>query len=429
MSGLNIDHGGAIAVDPDDLRRIGRRLDAVAAGYARAATSIERAYEHVVDTPGLSAHIDLVGLWSLGEQIRALRDDCRDAVDSTVLMADVFEYVELQVEWLMDERAAAGREAREGMRRLEDADGRVPGMAESLLAQWRGERFEGLVTQLPLGGLLGPVFLWAALVGGGSGLGVVPRGAVLHGGADPVAVAPVRSSTPEGAPRGLAGALHRIPEKRGAQVAVEKYSFASGATSYVVYIKGTQTFAPSDWGGRDPWDMKSNSEVYSGRMSASYASTIAALEAAGARPGDQVQIVAHSQGAAVATHLAMQSDYEVPLVVTAGSPVDPILDDGQTLVSLGHTDDGVRALSGGGSPGGSGSVGSITITREEDPGFAWGGDAGEPHHLASYQELAAQADESGDPRIAELDAVWARLDAAEVIERIEYRAERVQGSD
>lgn len=429
MSGLNIDHGGAIAVDPDDLRRIGRRMDAVAAGYARAGTSIERAYEHVVDTPGLSAHVDLVGLWALGESIRALRDDCRDAVESTLLMADVFEYVELQVEALMGGRTGAGDAAREGMRRLEDADGRIPGLAESLLAHWREERFEGLVTQQPFGGLLGPVFLWAALISGGSGLGVIPRGAVLHGTAEPVTVAPVRSSAPQGAPRGLAGAVGRIPEKRGAQVAVEKYTFAGGATSYVVYIKGTQTFAPSDWGGRDPWDMKSNSELYSGRMSASYASTVAALEAAGARPGDQVEIVAHSQGGAIASRLAMQGGYDVPLVVTAGSPVDPTLADGQTLVSLGHTDDVVRALSGGGSPAGSGSPDSVTVTREGDPGFTWGGDAGRPHHLASYVELAQQADESGDPRIAELDAFWAHLDGAEVIERTEFRAERVQESD
>lgn len=425
MSGLTIDHGGAIAVDPDDLRRIGRRLDAVGTGFARAATSIGRAYEHVVDTPGLSAHIDLVGLWSLGEQVRALRDDCRDAVENTLLMADVFEYVELRVEALMSGRADEGDAARRAMQRLEAADGRIPGMADALLAKWRGERFEGLATQLPFWGLIGPAFLPLALIGGGSGLGVIPRGAVLHGAAEPVVVAPVKATTPTGAPRGLLGALQRIPEKRGAQVAVEKYTFAGGTTSYVLYIKGTQTFAPGDWGGRDPWDMKSNSELYSGRMSASYASTVAALEAAGARPGDQVQVVAHSQGGAVASHFAMQSDYEVPLVVIAGSPVDPTLDEGQTLVSLGHTDDGVRALSGGGSPGGSGSPDSITITREEDPGFTWGGDAGEPHLLASYQELAALADESGDPRIAELDAFWAHLDGAEVIERTEFRAERV----
>ncbi|MFJ4223340.1 hypothetical protein [Microbacterium sp. NPDC089695] len=428
MSGLGIDHGGAISVDPDDLRRIGARLEAVAMNYQRASTVIERAYEHVVDTPGLSAHLDLVGLWSLGERVRALHDECRGAVDGTLLMADVFEYVELKVESLMSGQGEAGRDAREAMRRLEDADGRIPGLAEGLVAQWRAERFEGLGTQWPLWGLVGPAFLPLALIGGGAGLGVVPRGAVLHGAAEPVVVAPVRSSAPGSAPAGLAGALQRIPGQRGAQVAVEKYSFAGGATSYVVYIKGTQTFMPQDYGGRDPWDMKSNAELYSGRMSASYASTVAALEAAGARPGDQVQIVAHSQGGAIATRLAMQGGYEVPLVVTAGSPVDPTLGEGQTLVTLGHSDDGVRALSGGGSPGGTGSSDSIAITREYDPGFTWN-DAGDPHHLTSYVDLAEEAEASGDPRIKELDTVWEHLDEAEVIERTEFRAERVERSD
>lgn len=425
MSGLNIDHGGAISVDPDDLRRIARRLDAVAVDHARSSAMIARAYEHVVDTPGLSAHVDLIGLWSLGESIGALRDECRDVVESTLLMADVFEYVEWAVEARMGEGTPAAATARERMRLLEDADGRIPGMADALLAEWRGERFEGLGTQLPLWGLVGPALLPLALIGGGSSLGVVPRGARLRGAAEPVAVAPVTASTPTGAPRGLEGALQRIPERRGAQVAVEKYSFAGGATPFVVYIKGTQTFAPQDYGGRDPWDMKSNTELYSGRMSASYASTVAALEAAGARPGDRVQVVGHSQGGAIAARLAMQGDFEVPLVVTAGSPVDPTLDPGQTLVTLGHTDDGVRALSGAGSPGGTGSPDSVTITREHDPGFT-GNDAGEPHHLAAYQELAAQADASGDPRIDELDAFWAHLDGAEVIERTEFRAERVE---
>ncbi|WP_449407008.1 hypothetical protein [Microbacterium maritypicum] len=428
MSELNIDHGGAISVDPDDLRRIGRRLDAVAVDYARASAAVERAYAHVVDTPGLSAHIDLVGLWSLVESISRIRDDCRDTVDGTLLMADVFEYVELQVESLMGGRSDAADAARERMRRLEDADGRIPGMAEKLLDEWRGERFDGLMTQVLPAGFFAPVYLLSAFIGGGSTLGVVPRGAVLHGSAEKVAVAPVTASTPSGAPNGLAGAVSRIPEKHGAQVAVEKYSFAGGATTYVVYIKGTQTFAPGDWGGRDPWDMKSNSELYSGRMSASYASTIAALETAGARPGDQVAIVAHSQGGAIATHLAMQSGYDVPLVITAGSPLDPTLSEEQTLVTLAHTDDPVRALSGGGSPGGAGSPESIAITAEGDPGFTWG-DAGRPHLLESYVELAEEADSSGDPRIAELDAFWAHLDEAAVIERTAFRAERIVDAD
>ncbi|WP_050724006.1 alpha/beta hydrolase [Microbacterium sp. GCS4] len=428
MSGLSIDHGGAISVDPDDLRRTARRLDAVAEAYRDARRLLARAYEFVVDTPGLSARMDLVGFHVVGERVEELRDECEDTIESTLLMADVYEYVELRVQWLMDERSAAGREAREGMRRLEDADARIPGMAADLLDQWRVERFEGLITQMPWGGFLGPVFLPLAFIGGGTSLGVVPRGAKLHGKAEPVSVAPVKASTPAGAPAGLEGAVLRIPEKRGAQVAVEKYSFAGGTSTYVVYIKGTQTFAPGDWGGRDPWDMKSNSELYSGRRSASYDATIAALEAAGARPGDQVAVVAHSQGGAVATYVAMQSEYDVPVVITAGSPIDPTLRDDQTLVTLGHTDDGVRALSGGGSPGGTGTADSITITREQDPGFTTN-DVGIPHHLASYGELAAQADASGDPRIEELDAFWQRLDEAEVIERTEFRAERVAKED
>ena len=428
MSGLSIDHGGAIAVDPAELRLVGRRLDAVATRYDEAERRIGSAYRLIVDTPGLSTHVDIVALWAVGARMAGLRDRCRDDAESTLLMADVYEYVELKVEAQLAGSSDAGDDARDRMRTLEASDDRIPEMAEELITQWERERFEGLGKQLPLGGVLGPLGIIPALFGVMSGRGVIPRGTVLRGTAEAVSVAPVQTSTPAAAPSGLAGALQRLPVKGGAQVAVEKYSYADGTSRYVVYIMGTQTFAPGDMGGREPWDMKSNTELYAGRNAASYEATIAAIESAGAEPGDRVDVVGHSQGGLIAAYVAMQSDYDVGVTILAGSPGDPMLDEDQMLVSLGNTDDAVRGFAAGGSPGGSGSPDSLAITREDDPVLHLG-DAGEPHLLESYIDLARAADESDDPRIEKLDDLWQRLDEAEVVERTEYRAERVEPAE
>ena len=196
------------------------------------------------------------------------------------------------------------------------------------------------------------------MVGVVSGLGKVLPGETLRGRADPVSVSPVKTSSPTGAPSGLAGAFGRMPTTAGAQVAVEKYSFADGTTKFVAYLEGTQSVG---WGGKEPWDSKSNLQLYTGQRSASYQSTLDALKAAGAEPADEVDVVAHSQSGMVAAHLAMESEFDVQMQITAGSPVEPTLDDDQTIIQLRHTNDPVSALAGGGSPEGTGSDGLSLI--------------------------------------------------------------------
>ncbi len=63
---------------------------------------------------------------------------------------------------------------------------------------------------------------------------------------------PTATSTPAGAPKGVAGALKRLPSS-SAQVAVEKYTMADGATRYVTYVKGAQNSVPWEGGEEDPW--------------------------------------------------------------------------------------------------------------------------------------------------------------------------------
>jgi len=334
----------------------------------------------------------------------------------------VFEYVELQV---TAEALAAGDGAAVEVARRMDAllasDPRIADMAVYLIAGWEADRFEGLDLPFPLDGVAGHLFAGAAFVGVTAGLGRVRPGMTLSGTPDAVSVTPVRTSSPTAPPGGIPGSLNRMAHGT-AQIAVEKYTFADGRTRFVAYLKGTQSVGS---GGSEPWDMKSNAELYSGRTSASYQATLDALAAAGARPGDAVDVVAHSQSGMIAAHLSMESGFDVRMQITAGSPVEPTLSDDQTIVQLRHTDEPVSALAGGGSPAGTGSPDSVTVSRVGDPADGVQDLTLKSHALETYVETAELAEESGDPRIEALDGYWDELAQAEVIERTEYRAERV----
>lgn len=399
-------------------------MDAVASRYDDAHSAIMRAHRVIVDTPGFSEHVDTVGLWSSGEHVARLHSECQKTAESTLLMADAYEYVELRAEAEMLAQTDPGTAQRLMRRadRLAATDERISELAADLVAQWRARRFEGLTGNVVTPGLYDQVFGTAALVGVISGFGKVLPGEKLQGKADPVSVAPVKTSSPTGAPSGLAGALGRMPVTAGAQIAVEKYSFADGSTKFVAYLEGTQS---AGVGGKQPWDMKSNAELYTGQRSASYQATLDALKAAGAKPGDEVDVVAHSQSAMVAAHLSMESEFDVQMQITAGSPVEPTLDDDQTIIQLRHSDDVVSGLAGGGSPEGTGSDDSITLLTEGTP-LDTVGDLGlDAHHLDAYIDTAKTADDLGDPRIDEMHEFWRELDAAAVIERTEYHAERL----
>lgn len=427
MSAIEIDHGGVISADPDVLREVARRMDAVASCFDHAHGAIGRAYRVIVDTPGFSAGVDTVALWSSGVRVSRLHEECHETTAGTRLMADVYEYVELRAEAEMLARsdpATAHRLERQADR-LAAHDDRIADLAAKLEAQQSLERIDGLLPAPFLPSVYGPLFAAAAAAGGFSGFGKVTPGETLTGTADPVIVAPVKTSTPSSAPADLAGALKRMPQSPGAQVAVEKVNLPGGSTMFIAYIKGTQSVG---YGGAEPWDMKSNVELYTLQKSASYQATLDALRAAGAQPGDEVGIVAHSQAGAIAAHIAMESEFDVKVQIIAGSPVEPTLDDDQTLVQLRHTDDPVAALSEW-SAEGTGSPDSFTVSRQADPGPSIGDIVLGQHMLDSYTETAAMADASGDPRVEKLDEFWEELSRAETIERTEFHAERVPETD
>ena len=426
-AGIDIGYGGAISVDPEALRAVAARMAGLGGDFGEACAAIRLAHQLVVDTAGLSEKVDTVALWASGDVVEQLQADCESAVVGTRLMADVYEYTELKAE--ADALALSDRAAADAlylrMEALAEADPRVAEMSTMLVQGWKDDRFEGLDSQFVPGGL-GVLFGAAGLFGAKGGLGKVWPGMRLTGVPDPVRVQPVQTSSPTAAPAGIPDAFRRMPQTPGAQVAVEKYTMADGTTKYVAYVKGTQIKGTqfAGFGGSQPWDMKSNVELYSGKKSASYQATLDALEAAGALPGDEVDIVAHSQSGMIAAHLSMESEFDVHVQITAGSPVEPTVDDDQTLVQFRHTDDVVSSLAGGGSPGASGSPDSFTVTRVGDPLPGLQDVLLDTHMLDSYIETAEMAEQSGDPRVESLDDFWSGLNEAVEIERTEYQAER-----
>lgn len=420
---LDITHGGAIAVDTEVLRDVGVRIAVVAERLADTQGSIRRAHGIIVDAPGLGAQLDTVALRASADRVDELQRRCEEASVGTLLMADAYELVELraQAEALALTDAAAADALYARIEQLEASDDRVGGMADMLVAGWKDRRFEGLDSQFDLSGAMAHLFVGGGLIGSTLGLGKAHAGKTLIGKADPVTVRPVAASTPVGTPASLADAFRRFPEVPGAQIRVDRLTMGDGSTQFIAYIKGTQS---PFFGAGEPWDMKSNIELYAGKTSASYQATLDALAAAGARPGDRVDLFAHSQAGMIASRLAMESEFEVQVVATAGSPTEPTLREDQLLVQLIHSDDIVSSLAGGGSPGGTGSPDSFTATREGDSSDGVQDVWADTHWMHSYIETAEMVDRSSDPRAVALDEYWKTLDAAEVIESTEYRAER-----
>ncbi|MFB7249403.1 hypothetical protein [Microbacterium sp. NPDC056234] len=425
---VEITHGGAISVDTEALRDVAARLGSIGATVGRGADAAYTAHRWITQTAELSAEVDTVELWASGDRLAAMRTRIDEVVTGTLLMADAYELVELRAEYeaLLLRDAAAADTLLPDIMDLEASDERLGPMADHLVKLWEDGRYEGLDSQFDIattvtGVNFGTITSIAAMLGSSVVFGTLPAKAKLDGWPDTVKVTPVLTSTPVAPPASLADGLRRFPASEDAQVKVEKYSFEGGGEHYVAYVKGTQSGL---YGASEPWDMKSNAELYTGQISASYQATLDALHQAGAQPGDVVDVYAHSQGAMVASYLAMGGEFDVQMVVTAGSPVQPTLRDDQLLIQLRHTDDVVNALAGGGSPDGTGSADSVVVQREGDPGISLKDLILEPHMMDAYIETAELADASGDPRLAAYLDRLRDLAGAVSIESTEYVADR-----
>ena len=263
----------------------------------------------------------------------------------------------------------------------------------------------------------------------GAGFGTTARDARLEGSATPVRVTPISidRSTRDGAagvgsetaraPTTLAAAAARIPAgDDGARVRVERYTMTDGSRQFAVYVTGMKSY-----GGTEPFDMASNSQLYTGTRSASFDATMSALRQSGAEPGDTVHAFGHSQGAMVAARLASEGEYDTQTLVSLGSPVEAAVGPDTLSVALRHTDDPVAALAGGGHHDAVGAAGSFVAERAADPTVGVDLDA---HKLDRYTETAAMLDVSADPRMNAMRQLLTRLGGAASVDVTVYAAVR-----
>ncbi|MEJ1089201.1 hypothetical protein WDU99_12840 [Microbacterium sp. Mu-80] len=430
---LEITSGGAIAIDSSMVRDIGHRLGQVAHEAQGAAELVQTASATCAQAPTLA--IGTGGMIGCMQRLGALADATRTHAHRVELMADTFELVELRNRQAALEvhrpEAALALQAR--IDELISGDPDIENKATMLVAGWQEQRFDGTGDQplddmlatifpstelSPLGpGALAIAFMAVSQLAAKSGQGLLPYGTKLQGPPPPVRVDPVTKGTTTPV-SGVRDSLSRIPKDRPGQVVVEKYTMKDGSERFVAYIDGTRAVSS---GYSDPWDMGSNWDLYVDRdQAASQVAVDKALEAAGASPGDRVDLVGYSQGAAIASFTAMEGVYDVGVVVTAGNPTEASLASDQTLVDLRHRGDIFSNLAGGGSAGGTGSPESFTAVAEVDAMSPVGA-----HRLEEYIDTAGQIDASGDPRVRQLqETFFAELGDAERVETTEFKATR-----
>lgn len=200
-----------------------------------------------------------------------------------------------------------------------------------------------LVERLKEMGITGPELAAALLIASGQLTGKLTE----SGTAFSKRRSTVGAVTP---PAGWEDRIARLPDTAnngGYQIKIEKYTDATGRSSFEVYVSGTQTFSTSKTA--TPFDMTSNMKGIAGQPNASLSAVEKAMKAAGIKPGDPVNITGHSQGGLIAHEVAASGHWNVKVVLEAGPPAaHTTLPAGATEVILAHREDLVTAL--GGSP-------------------------------------------------------------------------------
>ncbi|WP_341578179.1 alpha/beta hydrolase [Microbacterium schleiferi] len=467
MSDLEIRSGGAIAVDTEELRAVAWRLREFGVSLGEFA---DRAGWVATDAAATATGfgVDLEARWlaSGAERVAEQPAALAGALDA---LAAAYELIELRVQQAVaiaagDADATRAIEARMAVLQQEYPD--AARAADTAVNAWRGGGPIEMARQvaaatwwipgmaIPLA--LGTGVLWSGVALAGLGrmsqapvspgapvadaapnatptLGAGQRSGTRHplAGAPATSLSPaplaVRQVTPaptSGPVTGLADAARRVPGAAEARVRVERYAMPGGGSQAAVYVAGTQTLSG---GSGDPFDMRSNLELYRGERSASLESVELALREAGVDPGEPVHVFGHSQGAMLASALALEGTYDVQTLVTYGSPVEAAVPDSVLSISIRHTDDPVAALAGGGHAETVGAPGSFVAERVADPGAGVQDITLAAHGIERYAETAAMVDASSDPRAVALRDLWGTLGSAERVEVTEYAADRGSG--
>lgn len=429
---IDIRSGGLVAVDTDALRDAAGRYAVERAELEEVRRMLRTEAARLADLvdptgDGAPGRVELIA-----GGVDAAAATAGDLAERLRLLAAVYEIVEsraARAAALAAGDVATAEQLDARLRLLEAEDPAAAQRADTAEGEWRRRTGDAIASSLPGAGWFGMTLLdhvlFASLLSAGlgvAGAGRAPSVEPLRGPVQPIGIRQVGAARRASAPSSLAGAVGRIPSgDSGARVRVERYAMPDGTRRFALYVAGTRSTA---FGGADPWDMRSNRELYTGSRSASYDATLSALRAAGARRGDVLYVVGHSQGGMIADRVALEGGYDTRLLVTVGSPTEAAAGPDTLSVQLRHSDDPVASLVHGGSEGSVGAPGSLVVERVADPALGVQDLDLAAHHLDAYVETARQADVSPDPRAGGVRDVLGELRSAASVVVTEYDAER-----
>ncbi len=424
MSGPSISSGGAITVDPDELRAAAQRTDAAAGLMTDAADCL-------LVAAGIIESACAVGIAADGNElaVRARRatDDGRALATDLRNAAIIYEITELRL--ALQQPGADADALHQRIRHLFSGFSATSYLgtlqSDALIAQWRSRDSRSTIGQVFRGagpfGATAVAALWALQgIVHATGRGRIAAGTSLAGPSPAVTVTQTRLPEPAKAPVSLTDAFSRIPNSAGdARIRIEKYEMADGENRFAVYVTGTREDTPTE-----AFDGESNLQLYFGAQSASSVAVAEAMRQAGVQPGDSIINYGYSQGAMITEHLAMDPRYQVEGQYTLGGPVEGEMGADTLHVAVRHDDDPVVLLADGGFAGQNGSNASMVIRDTAHPEVT-PEDASIPgHSLERYLQTTRWADGSEDPRMDAVRQQLAELARAQRVTAYEFGAER-----
>jgi hypothetical protein len=424
MGDLEIRGGRVVAVDTETLRHAAAQAALSAADAETLRSTLIQADQLLgtVMIGGTVAH-PVTAAGTVAEQGRMLVHALRDT-------ASAYELVELQARQAVAMRGDEHdrRDAALIGRRIADLEASSPAVAElaeqavaeapdpfaTVAAQWAWGTLG-----VPTIGLSGLALLgWASAEVSRRGHGRLAEGSRLQGSA-PTPTLTLTRVEKGTAPTSVSAIARRVPGGEVGSIRVEKYSMPGGTQRFAVYIPGTRFGKEA---GAFGWS--SNVPLYTGTPSASYEAARAALQKAGAKPGDSVMVSGHSQGAMIASRLALEKEYHVPMVVGFGNPVQADVGAETLQVDLRHSDDPVPLLAAGGHDASIGAPGSLVVERNVDPLPSVNDLRVGAHQMDAYSETAEMLDSSADPRMDAVRERLAEFTRAESVEVFVYDTSR-----
>lgn len=203
---------------------------------------------------------------------------------------------------------------------------------------------------------------------------------------------------------------------------IDRITSAEGETAWQVFIPGGQGFDPTNVHA-----LLHAPAAVASVPTPSVAMVAAALRDAGAVKGEPIVMIGHSHGGITGSLFAsdprLRAEFDVPLVVAAGSPVDrhEIRADTHVL-SIEHTEDVITGADGVGHQTKPGLTRvERTLADSSDPATAAGSGIHHAHDYPNYVRTAELVDTH--PRLQHLGDYYSAIIPEGQVETFVYRAE------